>query len=142
MKEQILKNFLSALSQTDFKEPLSLTPASSAELKPQQMVTILQRLLGDSIYVINPALSLQASPLAKGPAQAAGSVQYLQALRPLTPLKKPVVMLVAQPQTEQKSRSPTVTVNAWRTIVIVPQNYQPSEGKHVGNDQNPVDVLF
>ena len=59
MKKQILKNLLSALSQTDFKEPLSLTPASSAELKPQQMVTILQRLLGDSVHVINPALSLQ-----------------------------------------------------------------------------------
>ena len=106
------------------------------------MVTILQRLLGDSVHVINPALSLQASPLAKGPAQAAGSVQYLQALRPWTPLKKPVVMLVAQPQTEQKSRSPTVTVNAWRTMVIVPQNYQPPEGKPVGNDQNPLMYYF
>ena len=144
MKEQLLKNLLSALSQTDFKEPLSLTPASSAELKPQQMVTILQRLLGDSVHVINPALSLQASPLVMGPAQAAGVVQYLQALRPLTPLKKPIVMLVAQPSTEQKSRGlgVTVRVNGWRTMVIVPQNYQPPEGKPVGNDQNPLIYYF
>ena len=106
------------------------------------MVTILRRLWGDDIHVINPALSLQASPLAKGSAQAAGSVQYLQALRPWTPLKKPVVMLVAQPQMEQRSRSSTVTVNAWRTIVIVPQNYKPPEGKPVGNNENPLMYYF
>ena len=142
MKEPILKTLLSAFSQTELKEPLSLAPLSSSELKPEQMRTILQRLFGDRIEVIDPALSLQASPLAMGPAQAVGSVQYLQALRPLTPLKKPVVMLVAQPQTEQKSRSSSVTVNEWRTMVIVPQNYRPPEGKPVGNDQNPLMYYF
>ncbi len=140
MKGPALKQLLLALSET--KDSASLSASSSAELKPQQMVTILQRLFGDSVHVINPALSVQASPLAKGPAQATGSLQYLQALRPLTPLKKPVVMLVAQPQTEQKSRSSPVTVNAWRTMVIVPQNYQPPEGKPVGNDQNPLIYYF
>ena len=140
MKGLALKQLLLALSET--KDSLSLSPVSSAELKPQQMVTVLQRLFGDDIHVINPALSLQASPLARGSAHAAGSVQYMQALRPWTPLKKPVVMLVAQPQTEQKSRSPTVMVNAWRTMVIVPQNYQPPEGKAVGNNENPLMYYF
>ncbi len=140
MKGPALKQLLLALSET--KDSVSLSASSSAELKPQQMMAILQRLFGDSVHVIDPALSLQASPLAKGPAQATGLVQYLQALRPLTPLKKPVVMLVAQPQTEQKSRSSPVTVNAWQAIVIVPQNYQPPEGKRVGNDQNPLIYYF
>ena len=142
MKGPALKQLLLALSEIKNSDSLPLSLTSSAELKPQQMMTILQRLLGDSVHVINPALSVQASPLAMGPAQAAGLVQYLQALRPWTPLKKPVVMLVAQPQTEQKSRSSGVTVNAWRTMVIVPQNYQPSEGKSVGNDQNPLMYYF
>ncbi len=142
MKGLALKQLLSALSETKNSDSLLLSPISSAELKPQQMMTILRRLWGDDIHLINPALSLQASPLAKGSAQAAGSVQYMQALRPWTPLKKPVVMLVAQPQTEQKSHSSGVTMNAWRTIVIVPQNYQPSEGKSVGNDQNPLMYYF
>ena len=51
-------------------------------------------------------------------------------------------MLVAQPQMEQRSRSSTVTVNAWRTIVIVPQNYKPPEGKPVGNNENPLMYYF
>ena len=72
MKEQILKNLLSALSQTDFKEPLSLTPASSAELKPQQMVTILQRLLGDSIYVVNPAFVFAGVTFGEGTCASGG----------------------------------------------------------------------
>ncbi len=142
MKGQTLKQLLSALSETKDSNSPSLSPLSSAELKPQQMMTILQRLFGDSVHVIDPALSVQASPLARGPAQAAGSVRYLQVLRPLTPLKKPVVMLVAQPQTEQKFRSPIVTMNAWQAIVIVPQNYQPPEGKPVGNNQNPLMYYF
>ena len=98
MKGKRLKNVLSALLDTEIKR----LPSSSSlsELKSEQMKVILQRLFGDSVHVIDPALSLQASPLVRGPAQAVGSVQYLQALRPLTPLKKPVVMLVAQQRTK------------------------------------------
>ena len=66
MKGPALKQLLLALSETKDSDSFSLSPVSSAELKPQQMVTILRRLWGDDIHVINPALSLQASPLAKG----------------------------------------------------------------------------
>ena len=139
-EENRLKNVLSALSDTEIKRlPLS---SSLSELKPEQMKVILQRLFGDSIHVIDPDLSLQASPLARAPAQAVGSVQYLRALRPLTPLKKPVVMLVSQPQSWTSFSSGgsfpgTRVTHGWHAIVIVPQNYQTPEGKSVGNDQNP-----
>lgn len=150
---EALKLVLQALSPTEIKDSLSPSSSSVTELEPRQMVTILQRLFGDSIHVIDPALSLQALPLALGPAKAAGMVQYLQTLRPWMPLKKPVVMLVAQPHIEQKSRAPgfagshnrqgaTTTLQNWRAIVIVPQNYQPPEGKSVGNDQNPLIYYF
>ncbi|MBS0350219.1 MAG: hypothetical protein JSR33_03360 [Proteobacteria bacterium] len=155
MKGSTLKKVLSVLSETETKNSPLLSHSSLGELKPEQMKTILQRLFSDSVHVIDPALSLQASPFAAKPVKLVGVVQYLQALRslPLTPLKKPVVMLVAQPQVEQKSQTThfssggssqgaRVTVQAWRAFVIVPQYYQPPEGKSVGNDLNPLVYYF
>ncbi len=160
MKE--LKGILSALSETKTQDLLSESPMRWEELKPEQMVSLLRRVFGDSVDIIDPALSLQASPIAGGPLQGAGAVLYLQALRQLAApgtrgpvlsmLKKPIVMLVAQPRQEEKFRATgfadsktgraAVIVNAWKAIIIVPRNYQPPEGKPVGNDQNPLFYYF
>lgn len=139
MKE--LKSVLSALSETKTSVTGDSVSLPSGELKPEQMVKILRRVFGEHVDIIDPLLSLQSSPLATGVVQMAGMVQYLQALRPLSKLKKPIILLVAQPHQEAKSRS-QVTVNGWRAAVIVPRNYCPLDGQPVGNDQNPLLYYF
>ena len=163
MKEPALKPILSALSDMEAKVLSTESSTHQEELTPEQMITMLRRLFGNSVDIIDPALSLQASPLVGGPLQGVGAVLYLQALRQLAPpgargrvlsqLAKPIVMLVAQPRQEEKSRTsgfssssqthrPAVTVNVWKAIVIVPRNYAPPEGKPVGNNENPLAYYF
>ena len=164
MKEPALKHILSALSDTETKSLFTESSTYQEELTPEQMVTMLRRIFGNSVDIIDPALSLQASPLAGGPLQGVGAVLYLQALRQLAPpgahgrvlsqLTKPIVMLVAQPRQEEKSRAgfsssqtsqthrAALTVNAWKAVVIVPRNYAPPEGKPVGNNENPLAYYF
>lgn len=133
-------------SQAKSARIAALDPDAVPPLQPSQMMRCLTQLLGDHVHLIDPALSLKASPLTSGGAQSAGVFNAMRAIRQVCsgqlsgqerlPLLKPVILILAAPG--GGGAAPVF----WRTMVILPQNYHPLEGKPLGNNKNPVFYYF